>query len=428
MNPIRIPDDTRSLHAIGNYIMNFEVWQNAFVNALVNRVGLVMATSKLWNNKWAWMKRGTLELGETVEEVFVNIAKVFSYDPATAEKQWMKRENPDVRAAFHTMNWQKFYKITTEYVSLRQCFLTWGGINDLLARIVEQLYAANNYDEYITEKYMLCRSILNGDITAVVNPVAINTTAGKQNLIAMMRGYSNDFEFESSKYNMAGVYNYCEKANQHYVIDNFLSGEIDVEVLAAAFNMEKAEFMGHMHTINGWDEHDNARLAELFANDSTYTPFTSGEISKLASVQCLLCDRDFPMIFDNVYETRRGENGEGMYWQHWLHSWKTFSLSPFANALVIVETSTVTSVTVSPASVTLSAGGQQQFTATVAGTGIFSKNVTWSISGQVSSDTHIDGYSGVLVIGADEPNGTITVTGMSVQDNTKTGTSTVTVS
>lgn len=428
MNPIRIADDTRSLHAIGNYIMNFEAWQNAFINSMVNRVGMVLATSKLWNNHWSWMKRGTVEFGETVEEVFVNIANVYSYNPLVAEREWMKRVNPDVRAAFHTMNWQKLYKITTEYVSLRQAFTSWSGINDLLARIVEQLYTGVNYDEYITEKYMICRAILNGDVKAVANGVAINTQAGRQNLVALMRGYSNDFEIESPDYNTAGVYNYSAKENQHYIVDNFLSGQIDVDVLALSFNMEKAEFMGHMHTINGWNKHDKARLAELFANDSTYTPFTSAELTKLATVQAMLVDRDWPMIFDNVFETRQAENGQGLYWQHWLHAWKTFSISPFANAIVIVETATVTSVTVSPATATLSAGGQRQFTATVAGTGIFSQGVNWTITGATSSETTIDGYSGVLVIGADEPAGTITVKATSVQDPTKSGTATVTVS
>ena len=107
-NPIRIYDDTRSLHAIGDYIMNYEAYQNAFVNALVNRIAMTLVTSRMWSNPWSMFKQGYMEFGETVEEVFANIAKPQSYDPAIAEKEIFKREIPDVRAAFHTMNYQKF--------------------------------------------------------------------------------------------------------------------------------------------------------------------------------------------------------------------------------------------------------------------------------------------------------------------------------
>ena len=121
-NPIDPLDNTNSIHNIGNFIMQYEARQNAFLNALVNRIGMVLVTSKMWNNPWAMFKRGYMEFGETVEEVFVNIAKPFSFDPQAAETTLYKREIPDVRAAFHQMNFQKYYKVTISNDQLRQAF------------------------------------------------------------------------------------------------------------------------------------------------------------------------------------------------------------------------------------------------------------------------------------------------------------------
>ena len=101
----------QSIREIGAIIMQYPTLQNEFLSALVNRIGMVLITSKMYTNPWTVFKRGYLEFGETIEEIFVNIAKPFQYDPATAENKVFQREIPDVRAAFHTLNYQKFYII-----------------------------------------------------------------------------------------------------------------------------------------------------------------------------------------------------------------------------------------------------------------------------------------------------------------------------
>lgn len=86
-NRISVSDNTEALHAIGEYVMQYEAMQNAYLTALVNRIGMTIITSKMWDNPWSVFKKGRLEFGETVEEIFVNLAKPHSFDPATAEKE-----------------------------------------------------------------------------------------------------------------------------------------------------------------------------------------------------------------------------------------------------------------------------------------------------------------------------------------------------
>ena len=155
--PAASPDQA-SIREIGAIIMNFPALQNEFLNALVNRIGLLLITNKMYRNPWAIFKRGELSLGETVEEIFVNIAKPFSYDVETAESQVFKREIPDVRAAFHVLNYKKFYKATIQEYDLRQAFLSWTGITDLIAKIVDAMYTGANYDEFQVMKYLLART------------------------------------------------------------------------------------------------------------------------------------------------------------------------------------------------------------------------------------------------------------------------------
>ena len=62
--------DANSIRQIGAVIMDYPALQNEFLNALVNRIGRVLITSKMYDNPWAMFKKGMLELVETVEEIF----------------------------------------------------------------------------------------------------------------------------------------------------------------------------------------------------------------------------------------------------------------------------------------------------------------------------------------------------------------------
>jgi hypothetical protein len=438
MNPVSIPDSTDSIHNIGEHILEYQPLQNAFLDALVNRIGRVIITSKMWNNPWSVFKKGYLEFGETVEEIFVNIAKPHSFDPQTAEKEVYKRELPDVRAAFHTMNFQKFYKVTISNDQLRQAFLSWQGITDLIAKIVDSLYTGMQYDEWCTMKYMVAREILNGGFYLQDSPdiSGDNLTEGNlKKMIAGLRAQSSKLEILNHIYNRAQVMTASPRNDQFVIIDADLEGAVDVEVLASAFNMGRADFIGHLIVVDSFSEHDTGRLAELFGDDPSYVPFTEQELLALQSVNATVVDRDWWMIFDNYQQFTQNYNGQGLYWQYFYHSWKTFSASPFANAIVFASgANEVTGVTVSPATANVAQGSSAQMGATVAGTGIFPKGVSWSIEGQTSSGTTIDGASGVLRIAADEtvhdsenPDAGGTITVKATAADGQDGTATITV-
>lgn len=415
--------DPESVREIGTIIMDYPQLQNEFLSALVNRIGRVLITSKMYDNPWSMFKKGMLEFGETIEEIFVNIAKPFQFDPSVAESKVFKREIPDVRAAFHIMNYQKYYKSTIQNDQLRQAFLSWEGITDLISKIVDAMYTGANYDEFQTMKYMLAKHILNGHLYPITIP-AVNANNMKD-ITSVIKGVSNNYEFMSSKYNIAGVQTFSKKEDQFLLIDSKFDASMDVEVLASAFNMEKAEFLGRRVLIDSFGSLDIARLNELFANDPTYTEISEDELMALDAIPAVLVDRNWFMIFDNFYNFTEQYNGEGLYWNYWYHVWKTFSISPFANsALFIPGTPTVTSVTVSPATATVKVGQSISISATVVTEYFAPQSVNWS--------TNTEGVevskAGVVTIGQNVAGGTeVEVKATSTFDTSKTGSCTITV-
>lgn len=416
--------NTSSIRQIGNVMMEYEPLQNEFLSALYNRIGRVIITSKIYYNPWAPFKKGLMELGETVEEVFVNIAKAHTFNQEKAETEFMKREIPDVRAAFHTMNYQKFYKATISNDQLRQAFLSWQGITDLIAKIVDAMYTAHNYDEFQVTKYMLARNILNGYLHTVTVPSISKENA--EGIVTEVKAASNNLVYMSRDYNLAGVDAFTEKKDQFIITTARFDAIMDVNVLAAAFNMDKAKFMGNRVQIDGFDKIDDARMTQLFADDPNagYVPLTSEEKAALAQIPAIIVDRDYFMIFDNLYKFTEDYNGEGLYWQYWYHAWKTFSTSPFANAVIFVPgTPSITKVTVSPPTATVNKGSMLQLNAVVTAESFAPKSVVWSVNSELSTISQ----TGLLTVSTEETLSSLTVTATSTYDDSKSGTATITV-
>lgn len=420
-------DSIASLRGIGNIMMSYQPLQNAFLNALVNRIARVIITSRLYENPWAGFKKGVLEYGETIEDIFVILAKPYQFNPELAESEVFKRRIPDVKTAFHSMNYQKYYPTTVSNDQLRQAFLSWQGITDLIGRIIEQVYTGANYDEFLVMKYMIAQMALKGHIYPVSIPEI--TADNARAVTTTMVNLAKRLTYMSSDYNYAGVKTYTDPEFLYIILTTDIASIFDVEVLALSFNMNKAELIGRQIGVDGFGIIDNERLELIFADDpyTNFIPFTTDEINQLKSIAGLMVDKSWFVIIDNYYNMTEIYNPQGLYWNYFYHVWKTFSISPFSNAILFTtNTPAITSVTISPSTATVAKGNGSQFTATVANTGFASKEVIWTVEGGKDAGTVISN-NGLLSVSPDETAKTLTVKATSSFDSTKTSTATVTV-
>ena len=316
---------------VGEVLYGYPALANEFINSLVNRIALVRVKSATFNNAYAELKKGYLEFGETVEEVFVNIAKAREFSVEKAESREFKRTLPDVRTAFHAMNWKVQYPVTIQDEDLRMAFLTVEGVQDLIAKIVDSVYTASEYDEYLLFKYLMIKAIAGGKMY----PVATGST-NKSAAIAF-RGASNMLTFMSTKYNESGVHTVTAKDDQYIFMDASYNAEFDVDVLASAFNMDKANFMGRLKLIDDWTTFDNERFTEIQAGSDMLPAITDAELALMADVQAVLVDSEWFQIYDNQNKFTEKYVASGEYWNYFYNVWKTVSSSPFSNAIVFVK-------------------------------------------------------------------------------------------
>lgn len=342
-----VPEVTKAVDIprVGEIIYGTPAFANQFLNALVNRIALVRVQSATFNNPYSRLKKGYLEFGETVEDIFVNIAKVVEYTPEKGEEREFKRTLPDVRSAFHVMNWRVMYPVTIQDEDLRQAFLSMEGVQNLIAKIVDSVYTAAEYDEFLLFKYLLIKAISHGKL----KPLSIGDGTEPKDAAVAFRGTSNLLPFMSSNYNDAQVKTTTPKDRQIIFMDATYNADFDVNVLASAFNMEKADFMGRLYLIDNWTEFDNERFEVIRANSDGIEEVTSAELTLMAGVKAVLIDENWFQVYDNNNKFTEKYVASGLYWNYFYHTWKTVSNSPFANAVVFALSTANTAL---PASVT----------------------------------------------------------------------------
>lgn len=320
---------------VGEIIYGTPAFANQFINALVNRIAIVRVQSATFNNPYSILKKGYIEYGETVEDIFVSIAKAVDFNVEKAAKREFQRTIPDVRSAFHVMNWRVMYPVTIQDEDLRQAFLSIDGVQNLIAKIVDSVYTAAEYDEFLLFKYLLIKAISHGKMF----PTAIGSGGDLSEAAIQFRGTSNLLPFMSNEYNEAGVKTNTPKDRQVIFMDAMFNAQFDVSVLASAFNMDKADFMGRLFLIDNWTSFDNERFDIIRANSNGIEEITSAELALLASVKAVILDENWFQVYDNNNKFTEKYVASGLYWNYFYHTWKTVSNSPFANAVAFVLSS-----------------------------------------------------------------------------------------
>ena len=426
---IDLPVQGASIQEIGKIIVNNQRYRNAFINT-VNLIGLTVIKRNGWPNPWNFTKRGTLRFGQQIRELINDLCNVYDYNANFSDKdRFLDTVVPNVFNYIHELNFQKFYQTTTSDAQLAMAFDTEDSLFEFIDNAIGMLYESLRYDTYIVDKYMLCRRLLDGTVTAV--NIANYSSLTPRQRVSAMKSVSNKLTFRSPNYNPAGIRRSTSFDDQILIVNTDFEADFTTDVMATSFFRDEADMRARLVLADGFGDHDSARLTAVLGN--AYTAFTSDEITALKKVPAVLISREWFMDYDYALDTASGEKQTEFYNpttlenNHFLHAWRVFSTSPFENAVVFTPDSiAVSSVTVSPSTATVEAGQKVQLSATVVTTGFANKAVYWSVdSTSETAGVTID-QNGLCSIPDDmSASSEITVTATSIYDNTVTGTATL---
>lgn len=373
--------NAENIAEVGAGITINQTVQNDFITTLVDRIGLVIVRNVSLQNPLKKFKKGNRDLGRTIEEIFVDITKEHKYNPEDAENTVFKREIPNVKTLFHERNRQSMYQQTISDDQLKTAFVSWDHFDNFVSGIINAIYNTAEVDEYKYMKLLIDNYFSKGMFKVVEVDKPDSETTSKE-FIKKLRSITTKMTLPmgTRDYNSLAVHTRSHVNDLHLFIDADLEAEVDVDVLAKAFNMDRTNFIGNVTVIDG------------FAS---------------TGLEAVLVDKDFFMVYDNLQKMETIRNPKGLYWNYFYHVWQTLSVSRFANAVAFVsgEVAPVTQVIVDPAIASLRAGRDMQMKAFVRQTDNEQYDVEWSVEAgagtTVASGTSIS-VDGKLTLGVDQ--------------------------
>jgi hypothetical protein len=400
----RIPKATQAnLRDTLNSLTQYRPMWNQFVDALVNRIGSVVARNISWTNPLQEFKRGMLNYGDTIEEIQVGLLKAHIYDPDRdyMEKAIFGTEAPEVQANFHRVNRENFYKITINEPQLQRAFLENGGLSSFVSQLMAAPSTSDQWDEFLMTCKLFSEYESNGGFYRVQIPDIASIESSPDDARKALRSIlavNGNMRYVSRQYNAARMPTFANADEMVMFTTPEFQAAINVEALAAAFNIEKADIPNRVITI----------------------PKAMFEIN---GCEAILTTKDFFVLADTRLENASQYNPVSLGMNYFLHHWEIISASRFAPAVmfstlhrdeIVIKNEPITGITdisFEGDATNVMRGGLVAFTAS--GKTAKSDNppngaVIWSVSGGTSNRTHITS-TGVLHCGYDETATTLTV-------------------
>ena len=311
----RVPEATQNnIVTIGNALETYTVLYNEFATALFNKIGKTIIESKLFKNKLARFKSGAVTTQQDVEEIFVDMGKAATaYDP-DGKNPLGRRNDDNVKVFYHRMNRQDCYDISIGDIDFIRVFRSEASLDNFIKSKINAVYSRANHDEWLYMKNVLATFDGYFDYAVPEITAATAETSAKA-FVKTLRKAVNDVSFASTKYNKAGVTTWTDPDKLVLLVNKDVVAEVDVEVLAKAFNMGKTDVNVEIITMD-----------DFGTLDKTYA---------------LLIDEEFFKVWDTLSRMESQRNAQGLFTNFFYHVHQILSASPYKTA-VRFTTDTVT--------------------------------------------------------------------------------------
>lgn len=332
-----VPSATEdNIQAISNILFNdaYQPMLNEFVTNLINRIGLTIIRNKTFSNPLSILRKGSMPLGTDIQDLYENPAEAEQYELSnTAMAKLLTITDPDTHVAYYRRNRKDLYTKTISRENLQGAFVSWEKFESYISAITTSLYSGNYIDEFELTKSLVDGAYDNNKvIVETVSPVTDETSA--KAFIKKCRSLFNKMKLPSTQYNAYSKFSgakgtiktWTEEDRFVLIVTSDVMAEVDVDVLARAFNIENTKFLGRVIEVDSFENEE---------------------------IQAILCDESWFQIYENLMRFDEFYNARTMTWNEYLHVWQTYAICPFANAVVFAtaQPKPATAVSVSDVSV-----------------------------------------------------------------------------
>lgn len=397
-----VPSATKdNIQTISNILFNdaYQPMLNEFVTNLINRIGLTIIRNKTFSNPLSILRKGSMPLGTDIQDLYENPAEAEQYELSnTAMAKLLTITDPDTHVAYYRRNRKDLYTKTISRENLQGAFISWEKFESYISAITTSLYSGNYIDEFELTKSLVDGAYDNNKVIVETVSAVTDETSAKA-FIKKCRSLFNKMKLPSTQYNAYSKFSgakgviktWTEEDRFVLIVTSDVMAEVDVDVLARAFNIENTKFLGRVIEVDSFENEE---------------------------IQAILCDESWFQIYENLMRFDEFYNARTMTWNEYLHVWQTYAICPFANSVVLAtkQPKPATAISVNDVSVVENATANVTVTLTPS-------DATTELDFISGDETVFTVSNEGVVTGVSEGTGTLTVK----TDNGLSDTATVTV-
>lgn len=297
---------------------------NDFVG-LLKKVVYTAVYNKTFNNPLAELEGERMPLGQFIESAYVNPAKARAFNVNDFAGLLQKYES-EIAVEYYSVNSDLQYMVTVTREKIRNAFTSWDQLEGLISGMVNSLWNGAYITRYNQTKGLPLAAFKKGAIKYEVIPEVTDEQTAK-NLIRKVRADYNKMQIPSTKYNAwqdvkgEGAFalkTWSDPEDLIILISADVEALVDVEVLAAAFNLDKDSFIARKITVDDFSQYND---------DGTVA--VDGSM-----IKCVLADRSWFKIKTQDFAMDEFYNMNNRTWQYGLNDVRMVNYSLFANAKV----------------------------------------------------------------------------------------------
>ena len=396
---------------------NYQAVQESFFG-LLKQIAYVATVTRTFNNPLAQLEGENMPLGWAGEETYINPVQGRQFDVNDFAGILQKYE-ADVKVQYLTINMDLQYPVTLTRDKIRTAFNSWRDLEEFINGIVNALYNGAYIGMFNYTKALISSAFKENKAQYIKVTTPSNEATGKA-FIKKLRELYTLFQLPSQSYNawakVGGngkpVTTWCAPEDIVVMLRADIVATVDVDVLAAAFNMDKANFIGRLITVDNFD---------VYADDGEKV-YDGQHILGFIGDKAWFKIKQQDMALDMWF------NPNNRSWQYYLNVVRMYNYSLFANGVIIANDDPVvdaTAVTVDKATVSVAEGATATVTATL--TPFTSTAVITAASSAEGKATVAVTGNVITITGVDAGSATITVTATNSDTTTATATIAVTV-
>lgn len=329
--------------------------RNEFMANLYNKIGLTLVDSPVIHNPFDFLKKGRLDYGQTIEDIYVGIAQSQPYVTGMASGETAPDPFSIVKAdhysAFYSTILSRQYQQTRHLTDLNKAFHGAGGVEAFTAALMNALISGENLDDWRVTVALLARQIEEGikatNFKGAVHLLTDFNAAFSKTLTAddcfqdkdflvyfsnQIKKYQRRMARPRTDLNIAGVLNLCPIERQRILVLDDISVDLETQLMPWAFNNSTLS-IGTVDEIDAWYSigADHASPPVVTPDQiSVKSTFSSAETG---STQCaaLIYDPNMVKIYNKERIASQQDNAKGNYWNLFMSVEDIYACSPYSN-------------------------------------------------------------------------------------------------